>query len=112
MLANSLCDVNDSGSEIQHRSNRRQVLCYAEVRFCPISEVTTRPIEVRSVKCSGLDLLNLSFSHFDPSRTASVHRITRKRLPNGVACREVVAISVVMLDAGPSILAIVSAFCH
>jgi putative ABC transport system substrate-binding protein len=33
-----------------------------------------------------------------------------KRLPNGVACREVVAISVVMLDAGPSILAIVSSF--
>jgi hypothetical protein len=41
-----------------------------------------------------------------------VDHIMRKRLPNGVACQEVVAISVVMLDAGPSMMAIVSAFCH
>ena len=32
----------------------------------PISEVATRPTSVRSVECSGLDLLNLSFSRFDP----------------------------------------------
>jgi hypothetical protein len=31
----------------------------------PIREVPARPIEVRSMGHSGLDLLTLSFSHFD-----------------------------------------------
>ena len=33
------------------------------------SEVATALIEVRLVGHSGLDLLTLSFSHFDPERT-------------------------------------------
>jgi|SRR6516164_4535019 hypothetical protein len=37
----------------------------------PITEVATRPTSVRSVGCSGLDLLNLSFSRFDPQPTLS-----------------------------------------
>jgi len=60
---------------------------------------------------SGRDANVVAEAALDPSRTASVHRIMRG-LPNGVACQEVVAISVVMLDAGPSMMAIVSAFCH
>jgi hypothetical protein len=38
----------------------------AESGVVPISEVTARRIEVRSVGRSGLDLLTLSSSHFDP----------------------------------------------
>src|SRR5262245_64797234 len=35
----------------------------------PISEVAARLIDVRSVGHSGLDLLTLSSSHFDPERS-------------------------------------------
>jgi hypothetical protein len=35
----------------------------------PISEVATPLIEVRSAGHSGLDLLTLSSSHFDPKRS-------------------------------------------
>jgi hypothetical protein len=34
--------------------------------------VATRPIEVRSVGCSGLDLLNLSSSRFDPYPSSDI----------------------------------------
>ena len=36
----------------------------------PISELAARLIEVRSMGHSGLDLLRLSSSHFDPQRTS------------------------------------------
>jgi len=35
----------------------------------PVSEVGGMPHEVRTAKHSGLDLLTLSSSHFDPNRT-------------------------------------------
>ena len=43
------------------RRERRRRSCYG-----PISEVAARLIEVRSMGYSGLDLLTLSSSHFDP----------------------------------------------
>jgi len=42
------------------------ICCAARVCTWPISEVAARLIEVRSVGRSGLDLLTLSSSHFDP----------------------------------------------
>ena len=40
----------------------------------PISDMAGRLIEVRSVGRSGLDLLTLSSSHFDPSETLACRR--------------------------------------
>jgi hypothetical protein len=40
--------------------------CIAGVGFWPISEVSARRVEVRTVRNSGLDLLTLSSSRFDP----------------------------------------------
>src|ERR1700752_2725694 len=42
------------------------------VRFWPFGEVAARLINVRSSKHSGLDLLTLSSSHFDPCRTSGM----------------------------------------
>ena len=39
---------------------------HARFHTWPVSEVTARLIEVRSVGHTGLDLLTLSSSHFDP----------------------------------------------
>ena len=43
---------------------------FGNVAYWPISEVAARLIEVRSLGQSGLDLLTLSSSHFDPTRTS------------------------------------------
>jgi hypothetical protein len=45
-----------------------------------LSEVAARLIEVRSIGHSGLDLLTLSFSHFDPQRTFSLIERQRNRV--------------------------------
>jgi hypothetical protein len=42
-----------------------------DFRNWPMSEVPTRPVQDRSVGHSGLDLLALSFSHFDRMRTGA-----------------------------------------
>jgi hypothetical protein len=41
----------------------------------PISEVAARLIKVGSMGHSGLDLLKLGFSHFDPNRTSRDPRL-------------------------------------
>jgi hypothetical protein len=43
-------------------------------RLWPISEVASPLIEVRSVGYSGLDVLGLSSSHFDPSPTSPLRQ--------------------------------------
>ena len=43
------------------------------VAFWPICEATVRPIEVCSMGHSGLDLLTLSSSPFDPQRMCGSH---------------------------------------
>jgi hypothetical protein len=43
----------------------------------PISEVAARLIEVRSMGHSGLDLLTLSSSHFDPNADVGMTRSSR-----------------------------------
>jgi len=50
------------------------ICCAARVCTWPISEVAARLIEVRSVGRSGLDLLTLSSSHFDPEQKSSLRR--------------------------------------
>ena len=46
-----------------------------EVAYWPISEVAARLIKVGSMGLSGLDLLKLGFSHFDPQRKSGAGRI-------------------------------------
>ena len=44
----------------------------ARIRSWPISEVSTRLVEVRKVGYSGLDLLMLCSSHFNPTATSAI----------------------------------------
>jgi hypothetical protein len=52
--------------------SRRGVKAAGSWRFVAISEASTRLVEVRKVGYSGVDLLRLSSSHFDPERTLTV----------------------------------------
>jgi hypothetical protein len=64
---------------------------HGNVRFWPISEVATSLIEVRLVGRSGLDLLTLSSSPFDPEQTQpspmqGIRVVSMTRTRCGYAC--------------------------
>src|SRR5262245_49351780 len=71
---------NVSSEEIRRRQAFARIFSWQHFRLFqqnrPIREVATRLIEVRSVERSGLDLLTLSSSHFDPRQT---WRCTRRK---------------------------------
>jgi hypothetical protein len=70
-------------------SDRLVILRFAERarlwngRCWPISEVAARLIKVRSVGHSGLDLLTLSSSHFDPEQPLGKSRRLRGKFSKG-----------------------------
>jgi hypothetical protein len=80
--------TSSSMSEDGKRSDGLRPPAAAPVLDSTISEVSTRLVEVRKVGYSGLDLLMLSSSHFDPTKTrtqvmADVDRTRWKCCTNG-----------------------------
>ena len=52
----------------------------ADVAYWPMSEVAARLVDFRSMGHCGLDLLKMSFSHFDPYRKSASRKFALDRV--------------------------------